>query len=40
MAACCCNCRSCAQFQKLHDQFVAEIDRLTKAKDAELREHI
>lgn len=28
------------QFQKLHDQFVADIERLNKLKDAELREHV
>ncbi|KAF6260617.1 ribosome recycling factor domain-containing protein [Scenedesmus sp. NREL 46B-D3] len=28
------------EFQKLHDQFVADVERLTKMKDAELREHV
>ncbi|WIA13115.1 hypothetical protein OEZ85_006713 [Tetradesmus obliquus] len=28
------------EFQKLHDQFVADIERLNKLKDAELREHV
>jgi ribosome recycling factor len=27
------------QVQKLHDQYVAEVDRLRKVKDAELKEH-
>jgi hypothetical protein len=28
-----------AQVQKLHDQYIAEVDKLRKVKDAELREH-
>lgn len=28
-----------AQIQKLHDQYIAEVDKLRKVKDAELREH-
>jgi hypothetical protein len=29
----------CAQLQRLHDQYVAEVERLKKLKDVELREH-
>jgi hypothetical protein len=28
-----------AQVQKLHDQYIADVDKLKKVKDAELREH-